>query len=167
MEGGPAGAGRAGYGVLAMSAEALFHRLGTVLETTSTSQQRNPAGRTRTYTKCRVKWDDNGETGYFELAETYKPGDRTAVIFRGESQICDVNLATGKQSIIGDRVEGIAALILVISMPLMFILIGIPIYFGVTLYSKVTTKGLRKRVAAYVSDLLGRLRLDGPVATPA
>jgi hypothetical protein len=47
------------------------------------------------------------------------------------------------------------------------VLIGIPIYFGVTLYSKVTTKGLRKRVAAYVSDLLGRLRLDGPMAAPA
>ena len=150
-----------------MSAEALFHRLGTVLATTSTSQQRNPAGRTRTYTKCRVKWDDNGETGSFELAETYSPGDRTAVIFRGESHICDVNLATGQQSIIGDRVEGIAALILVISMPLMFILIGIPIYFGVTLYSKVTTKGLRKRVAAYIHELLGRLRIDGLAQAPA
>ena len=148
-----------------MSAEALFHRLGTVLETTSTSQQRNPAGRTRTYTKCRVKWDDNGETGSFELAETYSPGDRTAVIFRGESHICDVNLATGQQSIIGDRVEGIAALILVISMPLMFILIGIPIYFGVTLYSKVTTKGLRRRVTAYVDEVLAHLQ-PTPVAAP-
>ncbi len=150
-----------------MSAEALIHRLGTVLETTSTSQQRNPAGRIRTYTKCRVQWDDQGETGFFELAETYKPGDRTAVIFRGDAYICDVNLATGRQSIIGDRVEGIAALILVISMPLMFLLIGFPIYLGVTLYSKVTTKTLRKRVAAYVGDLLRRMRLDGPQPLPA
>ena len=157
----------AGRGVSEMSEEELFHRLGMVLETNSTSQQRNPAGRTRTYSKCRVKWDDNGETGSFELAETYRPGDRTAVIFRGESHICDVNLATGQQSIIGDRVEGIAALILVISMPLMFVLIGIPIYFGVTLYSKVTTKSLRKRVAAYTHDLLGRLRIDRPAEAPA
>lgn len=145
-----------------MSAETLVHRLGAVLETTSTSQQRNPAGRVRTYTRCRVRWDDSGEEGYFELAETYKAGDRTAVIFRGETYICDVNLATGRQSFIGDRVEGIAALVLVISMPLMFLLIGIPIYFGVTLYSKVATKGLRKRVAAYVSELLGRLRTGAP-----
>jgi len=147
-----------------MSAEALFHRLGAVEEVTSVSEQRNPAGRTRRYAKCRVKWDDNGETGFFELSETYAVGDRTAVIFRGESYICDVNLSTGKQSTIGDRVEGIAALILVISMPLCFLLIGFPIYFGVTLYSKLTTKELRKRVAAYVGDLLRRLRPDLPQA---
>jgi hypothetical protein len=150
-----------------MSGEKLVHRLGMVLETTSTSQQRNPAGRVRTYTKCRVKWDDSSDEDFFELAETYKAGDRMAVIFRGDTYICDVNLATGRQSIIGDRVEGIAALVMVISMPLMFVLIGIPIYFGVTLYSKVATKGLRKRVAAYVSDLLGRLRAGGPMPAPA
>ncbi len=55
---------------------------------------------------------------------------------------------------IGDRVEGIAAFVLFLSVPLCFVLIGIPIYYGVTLYSKVATKGLRKRVAAYVEDMM-------------
>jgi hypothetical protein len=146
-----------------MSAEALYHRLGEVLETTSTTEQTNPAGRTKRYTRCRVKWDDNGETSFLDLAETYAAGDRTAVIYRGGNYICDVNLATGRQSTIGDRVEGLAALILVVSMPLCLLLIGIPIYWGVTLYSKITTKELRRRVAAYVGDLLARLK---PAAMP-
>lgn len=148
-----------------MAETPLFHRLGTVMEITSKSEQRNPAGRTKVYSRCRIKWDDAGEPTFIDLAETYKAGQRTAVIYRGENYICDVNLETGKQSIIGDRVEGLAALVLVIAMPLQFILIGIPMRIGVTIYSKVTTKQLRKRVAAYVADLTAKLRpATGPRA---
>jgi len=139
-----------------MSAETLFHRLGQVLETVSTSEKKNSAGRVKRYTKCRIKWDDNGETHFLDLSATYEAGQRTAVIYRGESLICDLNLATGERSIIGDRVEGLAALILVISVPLCFVLIGIPIYYGVTLYSKITTNSLRKRITAYLDDLPSR-----------
>ena len=149
-----------------MSAETLFHRLGLVLETVSTSEKKNSAGRVKRYTKCRIKWDDNGETHFLDLSATYEAGQRTAVIYRGESLICDVNLATGERSIIGDRVEGIAALILVISVPLCFVLIGIPIYYGVTLYSKITTNSLRKRITAYLDDLLRRLN-TAPTPTAA
>jgi hypothetical protein len=141
-----------------MSAQALYHRLGTVLETVSTMEKKNPAGRTWRFTRCRVKWDENNEIGFVDLSEAYEAGQRMAVIYRGGNQICDVNLATGRQSVIGDRVEGIAALVLVLSVPLCFVLIGIPIYYGVTLYSKVTTKGLRKHVMVYVDDLLIKLR---------
>lgn len=148
-----------------MSAPTIFHRLGVVLETATTVEQRTNQGRTKRYTKCRVKWDDNGETHWIELSEIYTPGQRTAVIYRGENYICDVNLVTGAQSEIGDRVEGIAALILVISVPLSFVLIGIPIYFGVTLYSKIATRGLRKRIAAYVETLLAQLGAPRPQAS--
>ncbi len=149
-----------------MAETPLYHRLGEVLEITSTNEQRNPAGRTRVYSRCRIKWDDNGETSFLELAETYQVGQRTAVIYRGENYICDVNLDTGRQSLIGDRVEGLAALVLLIAMPLQFLLIGIPMRIGVTIYSKVTTERLRKRVAAYVEDLLAKLR-TGAGARPA
>lgn len=139
--------------------QALFHRLGEVLEIISTLEKTNPAGRVWRYNKCRVQWDDSNEIAVIELSEEYVPGQRVAVIYRGSSQICDINLATGKQSPIGDRVEGIAALVLFISVPLCFVLVGIPIYWAVTMYSKVTTNGLRKNVAVYVEELMARLRL--------
>lgn len=150
-----------------MSVQALYHRLGAVLETVSTSEKKNPAGRTWRFTRCRVKWDENSEIMTIEMAQEYQAGDRFAVIFRGGNQICDINLRTGRQSQIGDRVEGIAALVLVISVPLCFVLIGIPIYYGVTLYSKITTEALRRRVAVYADDLLARLRGQPIVATAA
>jgi hypothetical protein len=139
-----------------MGAEALYHRLGTVLEVVSTSEKKNPAGRTWRFTRCRVKWDENNEVVPVELSEDYQTNDRVAVIYRGSSQICDINLRTGRQSMIGDRVEGIAAFVLFLSVPLCFVLIGIPIYYGVTLYSKISTGALRKRVAVYVEDLMSR-----------
>lgn len=139
-----------------MGAEALYHRLGTVLEVVSTSEKKNPAGRTWRFTRCRVKWDENNEIVPIDLSEEYQNSDRVAVIYRGSSQICDINLRTGRQSMIGDRVEGIAAFVLFLSVPLCFVLIGIPIYYGVTVYSKVSTNALRKRVAAYVEDLMSR-----------
>jgi hypothetical protein len=150
-----------------MSAQALYHRLGTVLETISTTEKQNPAGRTWRFTRCRVKWDENNEIVTVEMAEDYQAGDRVAVIYRGASQICDINLRTGRQSQIGDRVEGIAALILFVSVPLCFVLIGIPIDYGVTLYSKVTTNALRKRVALYADDMLTQLRGQPFAATAA
>jgi hypothetical protein len=150
-----------------MSAAALYHRLGTVLETVSTTERKNPAGRTWRFTRCRVKWDENNEIVAIDMAEDYQAGDRFVVIYRGGNQICDINLRTGRQSQIGDRVEGVAALILFISVPLCFVLVGIPIYFGVTLYSKVTTKSLRRRVALYADDLMTRLRGQPVVATAA
>lgn len=150
-----------------MGAQALYHRLGTVLETVSTSEKKNPAGRTWRFTRCRVKWDENNEITPIDLSEEYAAGDRVAVIFRGASQICDINLRTGRQSMIGDRVEGIAAFILFLSVPLCFVLIGIPIYYGVTLYSKVTTNALRKRVGVYVDDLMTQIGPRSGVATAA
>jgi hypothetical protein len=150
-----------------MGAQALYHRLGTVLETVSTSEKKNPAGRTWRFTRCRVKWDENNEITPIDFSEDYLAGDRVAVIFRGASQICDINLRTGRQSMIGDRVEGIAAFVLFLSAPLCFVLIGIPIYYGVTLYSKVTTNALRKRVAVYVDDLMARIGPRASVATAA
>ncbi len=150
-----------------MTAQALYHRLGTVLETVSTTEKKNPKGRTWRFTRCRVKWDENNEVVAIEMAEEYQAGDRFAVIYRGASQICDINLRTGRQSLIGDRVEGIAALVLFLSVPLCFVLIGIPIYYGVTLYSKVTTNALRKRVAVYADDLMVKLRGQPIVATAA
>ena len=140
-----------------MAAQALFHRLGNVLEIISTSEKKNPAGRIWRFTRCRVKWDENNEIVVIDLSEEYQPQDRVAVIYRGQSQICDINLRTGRQSMIGDRVEGIAAFVLFLSVPLCFVLIGIPIYYGVTLWSKVYTNGLRKRVAAYVEDMMARI----------
>jgi len=150
-----------------MSAPALYHRLGTVLEVVSTTERKNPKGRTWRFTRCRVKWDENNEIVAIEMAEDYQAGDRFAVIYRGTGQICDINLRTGRQSQIGDRVEGIAALVLFISVPLCFLLIGIPIYVGVTLYSKITTKALRRRVAIYADDLMAKLRGQPPIATAA
>jgi hypothetical protein len=141
-----------------MGAEALYHRLGTVLEVVSTSEKKNPAGRTWRFTRCRVKWDENNEIVPVELSEEYQASDRVAVIYRGASQICDINLRTGRQSMIGDRVEGIAAFVLFLSVPLCFVLIGIPIYYGVTLYSKISTRALRRRVAAYVDDMTHRMQ---------
>jgi hypothetical protein len=140
-----------------MGAAALYHRLGIVLEVVSTSEKKNPAGRTWRFTRCRVKWDENNEIVPVDLSEDYQAGDRVAVIYRGGSQICDINLRTGRQSMIGDRVEGIAAFILFLSVPLCFVLIGIPIYYGVTLYSKISTNALRKRVASYVEDMMSRM----------
>jgi hypothetical protein len=150
-----------------MGAQALYHRLGAVLETVSTSEKKNPAGRTWRFTRCRVKWDEDNEITPIDLSEEYAAGDRVAVIFRGASQICDINLRTGRQSMIGDRVEGIAAFILFLSVPLCFVLIGIPIYYGVTLYSKVTTNALRRRVAAYGEELMARVRPRASLATVA
>lgn len=150
-----------------MSAGALYHRLGTVLETISTTEKQNPAGRTWRFTRCRVRWEENNEIVEIEMAEDYQPGDRLAVIYRDASQICDINLRTGRQSQIGDRVEGIAALVLLISAPLCFVLIGIPIYYGVTLYSKVSTSALRRRVAVYADDMLAGLRGQPIIATAA
>lgn len=141
-----------------VDAHDLYHRLGVVLEIVSMQEKKNPAGRTWRYTRCRVQWDDGGEITQIDLSETYAPDARVLVIFRGGNQICDVNLETGRQSIIGDRLEGVAALIMVVSVPLCFILIGLPIYYGVTLYSKVTTQALRKRVATYLDALLPKLR---------
>lgn len=143
------------------AAKALYHRLGVVLETISTLEKKNPAGRTWRYTKCRVKWDDNNEIATIELSETYSANDRFVGIYRGGAKICDINLNTGKQSIIGDRVEGIAAFILFLSVPLCFVLIGIPIYYGIRAYSRVSTDQLRKRVAAYVDELMPKLKADG------
>jgi len=140
-----------------MAAQALFHRLGTVLEIISTSEKTNPKGRIWRFTRCRVQWDVSNEIVTIDLSEEYTQGDRVAVIYRGQSQICDINLRTGRQSMIGDRVEGIAAFVLFLSVPLCFILIGIPIYYGVTLWSKVSTRGLRKRVAAYVDEVMPKL----------
>lgn len=148
-------------------ARALYHRLGRVQEILSTDQKKNPAGRTWVYTRCRIQWDDGGETTQIDLCEGYRAGDRVAVILRGGSRICDVNLDTGRRSIIGDRLEGLAALVMFVSVPLCFVLIGIPIYYGVTLYSKVTTKALRRRVSDYLDVLLPRLRVAAPPATAA
>jgi hypothetical protein len=142
-----------------MGAEALYHRLGTVLEVVSTSEKKNPAGRTWRFTRCRVKWDENNEIVPADLSEEYQANDPVAVIYRGSSQICDINLRTGRQSMIGDRVEGIAAFVLFLSVPLCFVLIGIPIYYGVTLYSKITTNALRKRVAVHVETLMAKASL--------
>ncbi len=150
-----------------MGAQALYHRLGTVLETVSTSEKKNPAGRTWRFTRCRVKWDENNEITPIDLSEDYQPGDRVAVIFRGGNQICDINLRTGRQSMIGDRVEGIAAFVLLLSVPLCFVLIGIPIYYGVTLYSKVTTNALRKRVSFYIEELMVKLGREARPASAA
>jgi hypothetical protein len=147
-----------------MAAQALFHRQGAVIETISTSEKTNPAGRIWRFTRCRVKWDENNEIVTIDLSEDYQAGDRVAVIYRGQSQICDINLRTGRQSMIGDRVEGIAAFVLFLSVPLCFILIGIPIYYGVTLYSKVSTNALRKRVAAYIEEVM--TRIGSPARTP-
>jgi hypothetical protein len=130
-----------------------------VLEVVSTSEKKNPAGRTWRFTRCRVKWDENNEVVPVDLSEEYQASDRVAVIYRGSSQICDINLRTGRQSMIGDRVEGIAAFVLFLSVPLCFVLIGIPIYYGVTLYSKISTKALRKRVAVYAEDMMRRMQL--------
>jgi hypothetical protein len=142
-----------------MSATELHYRLGQVIEPTSTTEKQGKGGRLKRFTRCRMRWDDGGEPEFFELTEDYSAGDRTAVIYRDETYICDVNLSTGRQSAIGDRLEGIAALLLVISIPLSFLLIGIPIYFAVTLYSKVTSSRLRKRVAAYVDAMMPRMRM--------
>lgn len=140
------------------AAKAIHHRVGTVLEILSTLEKRNPRGKTFTYAKCRMKWDDGGETETVELSETYTPGQQAAVIYRGASKICDINLATGKQSPIGDRVEGIMAFLLFLSVPLCFVLIGIPIYYGIRAWSRVSTDALRKRIAAYVEPMLAELR---------
>jgi hypothetical protein len=144
--------------------EQLHYRLGEVLETTTTTEARGKGGRIKRYLRCLIRWEDGGEPEFFELSETYAAGDRTAVIYRGESYICDVNLSTGRQSVIGDRLEGIAAFILVISIPLSFLLIGIPIYIAVTMYSKLTSSRLRKQVAAYVDAMLPQMRSGLPEA---
>lgn len=145
-----------------MGATALYHRLGTVLEIVSTSEKTSPQGRVWRFTRCRVKWDENNEIVPIDLAEDYQAGDRVAVIQRGTSQICDINLRTGRQSMIGDRLEGIAAFLLVISVPLCFILIGIPIYYSVRLYSKISTDALRKRVAVYADELRTKTGAPSP-----
>ncbi|MBU6318438.1 MAG: hypothetical protein KGS00_02195 [Alphaproteobacteria bacterium] len=135
-----------------MTTEALYHRLGVVLEVASISERTNSAGRTKRFSRCRVSWDDNGETSFPDLSETYSAGERTAVIFKGGNYICDLNLATGRQSVIGDRVEGVAALILLISLPLCFVLVGFPLYWSVMLYSRITTARLRRQIAGYLRE---------------
>jgi hypothetical protein len=139
---------------------ALHHRLGDVAETLATTQRRTNQGRTKQFTRCRVNWDDGQGPEFMDLSADYQPGQRAAVIYRGANYICDVNVATGQQSVIGDRVEGILALILFISVPLCFVLIGFPIYFGVRAYSRVATNRLRRRVAEYVGSLLPRLQAE-------
>jgi hypothetical protein len=143
-----------------MAPPALRHRIGEVVETASATERRTSAGRTKRFARCQVRWDD-GVTDFIDLSEVYQPGERTAVIFSGDSQICDVNLRTGRQSVIGDRLEGIPAFLLAISVPLMLLLVGIPLYFGVRAYSKVTTRGLRKRVSQHVEQLLLQLHAPG------
>lgn len=140
------------------AAKAIYHRVGTVLEILSTLEKRNPKGRTFRYAKCRVRWEDGGEPVTIELSETYTPGQQTAVIYRGSSKICDINLATGKQSPIGDRVEGLMAFALFLSVPLCFVLIGIPIYYGIRAWSRVSTDALRKKVAVYIEPVLAELK---------
>jgi hypothetical protein len=132
----------------------LHHRLGQVAEISSTSDKRSPQGRVWRYTHALVRWKDlgegEGEPQRIDLIGEYQTGDGVAVVRRGEAQICDVNLRTGKASPIGDRVEGLAAIIMFIAMPLNFVLIGLPFYFGVRLWSRMSTSALRKRVAAYI-----------------
>jgi hypothetical protein len=130
----------------------LSHRVGAIAEISSTSNKKSPGGRVWTYTHANVAWDGESEPTRVDLIGEHQAGDRVAVIYRGPAQICDVNLRTGKQSMIGDRVEGLAAIVMFIAMPLNFVLIGLPFYFGVRLWSRVSTEALRKRVAAYVAE---------------
>lgn len=133
-----------------MADETLSHRVGEVKEITSTSEHSNPAGRTYTYSRSRILWDDGEET-FRDLLESYQPGDRVALVYRGDMPICDINLRTGRQSVIGDRVEGIAAVVMLAAWPLSFILIGLPFYWGVKLHAKISTERLRRRIATYVA----------------
>ena len=137
-----------------MGGRALYHRSGEVLETLSTSERRTNRGRTKRYTRCRVRWEDGAGPEFIDLSADYRPEQRMAVIYRDQSQICDINLDTGQQSVIGDRVEGVLALLLFISVPLCFVLIGIPLYLAVRWYARATTDALRRRVAAYAPALL-------------
>lgn len=148
-----------------MGAHALHHRLGEVAETLSTTERKTNQGRMKRFTRCRIIWDDGEGPEFMDLSADYTPGQRTAVIYRDTNYICDVNVETGQQSVIGDRVEGILALLLFISFPLSFVLIGLPFYFGVRAWSRVTTDKLRKRISAYVETLLRSLRVP-PAATP-
>ena len=137
-----------------MSGEAddqrLSHRVGAIAAISSISDKKSPGGRLWRYTHAEIVWDGESEPSRVDLTGEHQAGDRVAVVYRGSSQICDVNLRTGAQSVIGDRLEGVAALIMLIAMPLNFILIGLPIYYGVRLWSRVSTRALRKRVAAYI-----------------
>jgi hypothetical protein len=147
-----------------MGAHALHHRLGEVAETLSSTERKTNQGRTKRFTRCRVIWDDGEGPEFTDLSADYTPGQRAAVIYRDTNYICDVNIESGQQSVIGDRVEGILALVLFISFPLSFILIGLPVYFGVRVWSRVTTDRLRKQVAAYVETLLPSIRAPRPTA---
>ncbi len=144
-----------------MSEQGINHRAGVVVETGACNETRVGNRPPKRYTKCEIAFEPNSQHEMLDLAESYHAGDQTAVIFRGGDYICDINLTTGKQSAIGDRVEGLAALILAISIPLWFVLIGIPIYFGVKLYARVTTQRLRKRVAEYVRARFPSLKPSG------
>ncbi len=149
-----------------MGAHALHHRLGEVAETLSSTERKTNQGRMKRFTRCRVIWDDGAGPEFTDLSADYTAGQRTAVIYRDTNYICDVNVESGQQSVIGDRVEGILALLLVISMPLCFVLIGFPMYFGVRAWSRMTTDKLRKRVSAYVETLLPSLRIPPVVTAP-
>lgn len=129
----------------------LSHRVGAVSDISSTSERKNTAGRVWRFTHARVVWEDAAEPARIDLTGDYMVGDRVAVIWRGSAQICDVNLRTGKQSPIGDRVEGIAAIVMVVALPFNFVLVGLPFYYGVRLWSRIATAALRKRVAAYIA----------------
>ncbi|MEZ5938792.1 MAG: hypothetical protein R3C52_11310 [Hyphomonadaceae bacterium] len=143
----------------------LRHRKGLILETTSQTAPKVGGRTPKCYTRCKTQWDDAEEPDFVDLAATYSANDRTAVIYRGDDYICDLNLSTGQQSTIGDRVEGIPALLLVISVPLCFVLIGIPLYFGVKLYAKVSTGQLRRRVADYIERALPPTPIAGAPAS--
>jgi len=138
--------------------EDLSHRIGTLAGITSVSELTNSAGRTWRYTHAQVSWDATGAPERIDLIGDYQAGDRTAVVWRGDAQICDVNLRTGRQSVIGDRTEGLAAIIMMIALPLNFVLVGLPFYYGVALWSKISTAALRKRISAYMAH---------PIAPPA
>lgn len=138
-------------------AKRLSHRVGSVAGISSLSELTNKAGRVWRFTHAQVAWETAGPPQRIDLTGDYKVGDRTAVIWRGDAQICDVNLRTGKLSTIGDRTEGIAAIIMVAALPLNIVLIGLPLYYGVALWSRISANRLRKRVGAYVAQHIAPL----------
>lgn len=147
-------------------ASVFYHRFGTVQDTITVTEGRGRSGEVRRFLKCRVRWDDNGETGALDLSADYAPGERAAVIYRGGAYVTDLNVSTGSRPPIGDRLEGVAALLLVVSIPLSFLLIGLPLYWGVSLYSRISTGRLRRKVSAYI-DALGLLATPHPAVAAA
>jgi hypothetical protein len=144
---------------------AFYHRDGAVQDTITVMETRRRSGKVRRYVKCRVRWHDNGETSALDLSADYQAGDATRVIYRGGSYVTDLNLSTGERPHIGDRLEGVAALLFVISIPLSFVLIGLPLYWGVTLYSKIATGRLRRRISDYI-ERNGLISGDGGAPIP-